>query len=345
MSMDYVVELLDAGISTMCEQMFRIRLDSQPFDYKELRHCIMMELIKSAYNETEPKASLRSYVEGDDKDSDDIRMRNQRMLKYAQHYRNLEYENQVKTMGGGHPDLLPDDMTGIENKLAGHKLTPMQFFEISTMADNPVLKAIISKRICSVKKISNAAFIELMTEYDRLTQSLVDRLEDERVFATIALFTLEWKYDVELFYACAVEAEKHKCKEVRTDDISLLCSDCSLPRAYNMTQTLHTQSRFIKKRMDLVPLLYDGTDLEYLTLKFMAYHNLRYEVKYTFTVNNVPFVTIFKNTTTPEDWAEYLRQNYDIKSIYIKKEWTPARIRYMRKLFDTMLQNYPTPKL
>lgn len=345
MSMDYVAELLDAGISTMCEQMFRIELDAQPFDYRELRHCIMMELIRDAYYESEPRASLRFYVEDGEKDNDDIRMRNQRVLKYAQHYRNLQFESMVKTMGGGHPDLLPDDMSGIENKLAGHRLSPMQFFELSTMADYPVLKTIISKRICSVKKVSNKEFVELMEDYDRLTQSLVDRLDDDRVFATIALFILEWKYDVELFYSCAVEAEKHKCKDIQKEDISLLCADCHLPRAYDMTQTLHTHSRFIKKRMDLVPLLYDGTDLEYLNLKFMAYHNLRYEVKYTLTVNDVPFVTIFKKLTTPEDWAEYLRQHYDIKSIYTKKEWTPARIRYVRKLYEVMLQNQPTPKL
>lgn len=345
MSMDYVVELLDKGLSAMSDQLFRIRLDTQPFVIEEFRHCLMMELIRDAYYESEPRASLRSYVEDGSKDSDDIRMRNQRMLKYAQHYRNLQFENMVQTMGGGHPDLLPDDMTGIENKLAGHKLTPMQFFELSTMADHPVLKTIISKRICSVKKVSNTEFIELMNDYDSLTQSLVDRLGDDRVFATIALYVLEWKYNVELFYACAVEAEKHKRKEVRRDDISLLCSDCNMPRAYDTNQTLHTHSRYIKKRMDLVPLLFDGTDLEELTLKFMAYHNLRYEVKYTLTVNEVPFTLLFKRLTTPTDWAEYLRQHYDITSIYTKKEWTPARIRYVRKLYETMLQNQPTPKL
>ena len=345
MSMDYVTELLDAGLSAMSDRLFHIELDAQPGDLMELRHCIMMELIRDEYYESEPRASLRSYVEDGLKDSDDIRMRNQRVLKYAQHYRNLQYENMVQTMGGGHPGLLPDDMTGIENKLAGHKLTPMQFFELSTVADHPVLKTIISKRICSVKKVSNAEFIELMDDYDRLTQSLVDRLEDERVFATIALYILEWKYNVELFYACAVEAEKHKCKEVRQQDVALLCADCHMPRAYDMRQTLYSESRFIKKRMDLVPMLYDGTDLEALNLKFMCYHNLRYEVKYTLTIDDVPFVTILHNQTTPSDWAEYLRQHYDIRTIYTKKEWTPARIRYVRKLYDTMLQNQPTPKL
>ena len=163
-----------------------------------------------------------------------------------------------------------------------------------------------------------------MPAYDRLPHSLADRPEDDRGFATNALYILEWKYNVELFYACAVEAEKHKQKDVIVQDVALLCSDCHMPRAYDMTQTLHTHSRFIKKRMDLVPLLYDGTDLEELALKFMCYHNLRYEVKYTLTVNEVPFITLFKKLTTPADWAEYLRQNYDITTIYTKKEWTPA---------------------
>lgn len=98
MSMDYVVELLDGGISAMSDQMFRMRLDAQPFDLVELRHCIMMELIRDEYYESEPRASLRSYVEEGLKDSDDIRMRNQRVLKYAQHYRNIQYENMVQTI-------------------------------------------------------------------------------------------------------------------------------------------------------------------------------------------------------------------------------------------------------
>ena len=85
MSMDYVVELLDKGLSAMSDQLFRIRLDTQPFDIEEFRHCLMMELIRDAYYESEPRASLRSYVEDGLKDSDDIRMRNQRVLKYAQH--------------------------------------------------------------------------------------------------------------------------------------------------------------------------------------------------------------------------------------------------------------------
>ena len=74
MSMDYVTELLDAGLSAMSDHLFSIELDAQPFDLKELRHCIMMELIRDEYYESEPRASLRSYVEDGLKDSDDIRI-------------------------------------------------------------------------------------------------------------------------------------------------------------------------------------------------------------------------------------------------------------------------------
>lgn len=344
MSMDYMVELIDQGISAMSE-MFRIELDAQPFDIKEFRHCIVMELIKDAYFESEPKSSLRSYVEDGAKDSDDIRMRNQRMLKYAQHYRTIQNNHMVETLGYGHPGLLPDDMGDIEKKLSGHKLTRMQFFELSTMADHPVLKAIISKRICSTKKISNAEFIEMMDDYDRLTQSLVDKLDEDPLFSTIALFTLEWKYNIDLFYSCAVEAEKHKCKEIPLENLSMLCAVCSLPLATDMSRTLHTESRFIRKRTDFVPRLYDGSDWMDIALRLMVYHNMRYEMKYTMTVNDVPLVFLFQKLTTAPEWAAYLQENYNLRGVFKKKEWTPARIRYMRKLFETMYRDVETPKL
>ena len=56
-----------------------------------------------------------------------------------------------------------------------------------------------------------------MEKYDKLVEKLVAKLDgddEDVIFATLALFTLEWKYNVELFYNCAVEAEKNNIKEV-----------------------------------------------------------------------------------------------------------------------------------
>ena len=134
-----------------------------PFSTTELRDCIIASIIKAAYEEIEPKHSLRSHRKTD---ADDERMRNSRSLAYAQHYRTLQYEDVKERIGEEIPALLPDDMSSMGDKLSGHKITSMQFFELNTIADHPVFKAIVSKRICSVKKVSNKQFCEFMQDYE-----------------------------------------------------------------------------------------------------------------------------------------------------------------------------------
>lgn len=83
-------------------------------------------------------------------------------MAYAQHYRTLQYEHVKENTDIEIPELLPDDVEFMPGKLEGHKITEMQYFELNTMADIPILKSIINKRICDVKKISNDEFIRGM---------------------------------------------------------------------------------------------------------------------------------------------------------------------------------------
>ena len=118
-------------------------------------------------------------------------------MKYAQHYRTLQYEHVMERTGTHIPELLPDDVSSMEGKLDGHKISSMQYFELNTMADVPLLKAIVNKRICNVNSISNKDFIAYMDEYHRYIEKLIEMLDgddEDVIYATIALFTLEWKW-------------------------------------------------------------------------------------------------------------------------------------------------------
>lgn len=171
----------------------RAPYDATSFTVENLRDSLLMEIIKEAYEETEKKRSLRANRGSDDVN---LRMRDSRSMKYAQHYRTLQNEHVIDVAGRSIPELQPDDVTSMEKKIDGHKVNEMQYFELQNMADYPVLKAIISKKICSVKTYNNDTFIELMQQYDELTSGLkkmLDGDDEEVIFATIALFTLEWK--------------------------------------------------------------------------------------------------------------------------------------------------------
>jgi len=319
--------------------------DQSPFSIEDLRNCILTFIIKDAYYLAEPKQSLRA---SRGTDSDDVRMRDSRILAYAQHYRNLQFSQIKETSQIEISELLPEDVKSMNGKLSGHKLTSMQYFELNTMADHPLLKAIINKRICDVKKISNATFIEYMQDYDKLVNQLIEKLDgtdEEVVFATIALFTLEWKYNVELFYLCAVEAEKSNTKEVPLERLAALCAVLNIPFLPYSDRMLCIESRFVLNRIKIVPNIYNSAESEWDEIQDKILHYLLAEYYITTEiVRKWDMPGFFARYTTQAQWAQFFREHYDLRKVFIPKEWSNNRIRYMRKIYSIMIRDMDTPK-
>lgn len=338
-----MLEFIDSRLDNFFTE--RDLYEVSPFNIEDLRDCILTEIIKDAYYESEKKQSLRANRGTDD---DSIRMRDSRTMAYAQHYRNLQYNHVVQRTDVKIPELLPDDVQSMDGKIDGHKITRMQYFELSTMAEQPLLKSIISKRICDVKKISNDMFVEYMQEYDKLVNELITKLDgddEDVIFATLALFTLEWKYNVELFYSCAVEAEKHNTKDVPLERLAILCAELAVPIPPECTTIINTESRFILHRLELVPLLYDDPDglWEEIRDKLWNYFVAKYYIEKEI-VHKWSMPEYFATHISRDKWAAFFREHYDLRKIYVKKEWTNKRIRYVRKVIEIMVKNMDVPR-
>ena len=315
--------------------------DLSPFSVRELRNSLIFEMIKTAYDRLEPKGSLRSH-RGTDEDY--ARMQDSRNKAYVQHYRDLQYEELLQK-GWKEPDLLSQDVTSMEGKLDGHKVTEIQYYEMDALSVHPLLKAIVSKRICDVKKISNTTFCEYMQDYDRWVESLAAKLDgddDDVVFATVELFTLEWKYCVDLFYRCAVEAEKYNFPEPDKLKMVAVCADVTMPQPLNPICTYSTHSRFIPYRNSLVPYMYNGYQWEEINEKLYEYLIAKEFIIVTEYYGET-IVDEFCNQTTKSEWAAFIRENFNLKDAFTKKEWNNKRIRYVRGLYEMMTKNQPTP--
>lgn len=339
-----MIEMIDNRLSNIFAQPELYNLS--PFSIEDLRDCIIMSILKDAYFLTEPKQSLRA---SRGTDADDVRMRDSRNMAYAQHYRDLQYAHVKESADIEITELLPEDVKSMEGKLSGHKLTQMQYFELNTLADHPLLKAIVNKRICDVKKIPNAVFLEYMQDYDKLVGQLMEMLDgtdEDVIFATVALFTLEWKYNVELFYACAVNAEKTKMKEVPLQRLSALCAELSMPLPPYCTQTLHTESRFILHRTKLVPAIYSSSESDWDKVQDKLWHYLsaRYYIT-TEIVRKWDMPGFFARYTTRAQWAQFFREHYDLRKLYTPKKWDNFRIRYVRKIYSVMIKDMESPKV
>lgn len=316
-----------------------------PFSVENLRDCIVMAIIKDAYYESEPKKSLRA---NRGTDEDDLRMRDSRTMSYAQYYRTLQYDHIKEKTGIEISELLPGDVKSMEGKIEGYKITEMQYFELNTIAKLPLLKAIVSKRISNVKKISNDTFVDYMKEYDDLVKGLVAKLDgddEEVIFATIALFTLEWKYNIELFYSCAVEAERNNVKDIPVHRLAILCAELSMPMPSDVHQILHTESRFILHRLELVPSIYNAPDELWKEIqdKLWHYFVVQYDIEREI-VHKWSMPEYFATHIPRKEWADFFREHYDLRKLYKPKEWNNKRIRYIRKIYESMVRDMPAPR-
>ena len=154
---------------------------------------ITLEYIKYAFDNADPEYSLRHFRQGEN-DTDDERMRQSRIMDYVLRYKQREVERSGIALPSGHK-FAAVSMDTIEKKLQGHRLTELNYFEHQNIHDVELIKAIVEKRICSSKKISNSRFQEMFSQYDDLIESMITKSQNsdqELVFYAIAYFTLEW---------------------------------------------------------------------------------------------------------------------------------------------------------
>lgn len=302
---------------------------------------VLVEFIKYTFDNSQEKHSLRYYVPyGVDKNSDE-RMRYSRVLAYCQKYREQEYEV-FKHMGADIEELKAKSMRSMEEKKEGYDITPMQFFEMTNIYEIRALKDFVEGRLNDVKKVSNASFKEKMEEYDRNIESWFQKKNENdynRVFYSLAFFTIDWKYGFEFAYLLAKKMEQLKVKEIDREFFSILYARMNIMSILGCQ--IGTDSRMIKARQKMINVLIpndlewtDNTDLDIRCyaelLVIMVQLNKGIQLNSGGTLREQ-----FARETTMEDWASFFK-DYDIFEAWNKKELTNTRIRNMRKVISQM---------
>ena len=220
---------------------------------------IALEFIKYSFDYSDPQYPLRHFLK--DADDDSERMLQQRIMQYVLKYKKKEI--QIKGV-----DISPDNkfanvnMEAIDSKLKGYRITEMNFFEQQKIHDLEIIKSIVENRIVSSKKISNTRFIEIMEQYDEFVKSLVERSQKsdkDMVFASLALFSLEWHYPIEFYYFLSEIMEEEGIDDIDQDALGLLSGYVNIESRFG--GCFSTESRMIKGRILVSPLLF-GKDVD-----------------------------------------------------------------------------------
>lgn len=96
-------------------------------------------------------------------------------MKYAQNYRDKEADLRIEQYGDM-PEKIVEALRGlsmenIKDKLAGHKINAMQFFELKQLWNIRILKSMAEHRLEDSKKVSNTAFVDLYGPMSRKSTS------------------------------------------------------------------------------------------------------------------------------------------------------------------------------
>ena len=299
---------------------------------------ITLEFIKYSYDSCDPMYPLRHFLGNAD---DSERMLQSRVVKYAMKYKKQELEQ--------YPDIPVNhkfdniDMETIEQKLNGYRFTEMNYYENQNIHDLDVIKAIVEKRIGSSKKIPNSRFEEMFEQYDKVVGELMIRScksDHDMVFASLALFTIEWKFAIETLYHVACLMEEKKLKDINQKTLVLLIGSVWIESQFG--GSVATASRMVKERQYVLDYLFDDKTDWYSKevmidlIKEILVVGVFYREK-SETNEGEPYKEWFRKESTEADWASFFRY-YDIFAIWKKKEWTRRRIQNMRKLLDLAIR-------
>jgi hypothetical protein len=156
-----------------------------------------------------------------------------------------------------------------------------------------------------------------------------------KVFYSLAFFTIDWKYGFEFAYLLARKMEQLGVKEVDKKFFSILCARMTIQSFLGCEVGI--DSRMIRPRQNMIDVLVP-TDLKWSDeiefdqrcyaelLVIMA--QLNNGIKLT---NGNTLREQFAKETTIKDWASFFKE-YDIFAAWNKKELSSIRIRNMRKI-------------
>ena len=304
---------------------------------KEFVDEIIVEFIKYAFDNSQEKHPLRYYVPYGVDENNDVRMLYTRLLKYCQKYRDQEYE-EFKRKGTDIEELKAKSMQTMDEKREGYSITPMQYFEMVNIHDIAALKAFVENRLSDVKKVSNTSFEEMMKEYDKNVDEWKKKSNENdynKVFYSLAFFTIDWKYGFEFAYLLARKMEQLGVKEVDKNFFSILCARMTIKSFLGCEVGI--DSRMIRPRQNMIDVLVPtalkwSDEIEFdqrcyaELLVIMAQLNNGLKL-----INGNTLREQFAKETTMEDWASFFKE-YDIFAAWNKKELSSIRIRNMRKI-------------
>ena len=106
----------------------------------------------------------------------------------------------------------------------------------------------------------------------------------------------------------------------------------------NEGNKIHTDSRFVLGRQEIVPMLFSEDEQEWgkITIKIREYLKASMWLRQKLIPRCKEIDDFYKNKPVHE-WVNFLHENYDMQKLYVNKEWNNKKIRCFRNICRSMI--------
>lgn len=312
----------------------------------QLERQILFELIKDYYLKSEHNSKTTIYKHCKGAENDEVIKRYSRYLKYADYYRTINNEFLKEYAGADIPELTRPPMTKLEDHFKGVYLSEYQFLQLDCICDIPLLRDIISKRITSVKKISNTQLQDLLDEYRyTLLEEKAKRTNDKAYLMwAFNLFSLESRYQVLSVYKLAsLLSEYNNCKSHEKFSDEEKAEMLKLFATYVVDRKYIIENTPLLIRLDIIGQLRPGN----VTSKVQQYKELlqlKTTIKHSLSLRS-DINELLSSLALPE-MCKFIYEEYNLSELLEPEfEWSSKKELFVRELYEKIMTGYTAPPI
>lgn len=316
----------------------------------------LIQCCRCAYLRTSEKHPIKYYLEEDEYDCEDdkARKRIQHVFEYVKdHFDYLDKIHQSNNSEFGRPQL--DLVKRENNRYPSYNISAFQYWEACNIRDMKLVKAIVECRIGSSHKVSIDDFEEIAKQYDAFMlaqRDVAQKGEESMVLASIKAFTLQTKYAFDFYYEIAAEMEKENVTEFpafknrimltsgnykAVSVLPMLFPDCVADEDCVIRYPMILQRR---RFVHGIVTGTEGTGIDHALSSVMAANILSNAILSHMSLCGKFSFDWFEENTNIADWASVF-ETYDVFRTFIPdKVWTGKRIKYVRKIYDSVSIDY-----
>ncbi len=310
---------------------------------------VIFELIKDTYIEESRKETKTIHSLSSGILADAERKKNMRTMHFANYYRDELAKEFLDKFGEVPAELKKIDMTDSNNRSNGYKISKYDHETMRAMQELKLLKYLSSKRIKSVKKISNFELDVVYQEYREYFKKIYKSItcDSDYIMYSILLFTTELKYNIETIYKLASKLSEHnscKSKNKFSDDYIPTVSVFSRP-LYCDIEGFHfiKENSLYMMKSELIKILHPNNINSILPFYHFNLQHAFYIKQMILAETNIK--DLIRKISDAEK-RKFIEEHYNIWEVLDEElSWENKKTKHLRDIFDFIIKDIEPPKI